>query len=309
MSLVVYNDVVLPHSVLAAGVRGRRMRNNTRTRATNGSMQVNVNWARTLREYQLGVVPMPLSTWQTIAGLHEVTEGGAYGFLMSDPTDSSVLSTEGLLQPVLSGVSVGAIGLGYGIPTYQLHKRYASIGSTRTKDRKITRPVATPVVLRGGVPVTHGAGAGNLAINYETGLVTFVADSSSSVTAFTAGATTQITLAAALAGVAVGERLYLDGIVGTSAGTLNGLSHAITAITGAGLNVYTLSVNTTGLTRTSGGTGFAYPQATETLTWSGSFYVPVHFASDDIDWEMVRGGPADSRLLAGPSVVLNEVRE
>lgn len=308
MSITVYNDVILPASVIAAGVRGRNIRRNTRTITASGAGQINVDWARTLREYQLGVVPMPVATWQLIEGLHEVTDGGAYGFLMLDPKDSAASATEGLLYPYGTAL-VGTNGLGYGIPTYKMHKRYTSVGSTRTKDRAITRPQATPVVKRGGVTVTHGAGAGNIAINYDTGLVTFIADSSSAVTAFTAGATTQITLTAALAGVAIGERLYLDGIVGTSATTLNGLSHAITNISGGGLNVYTLSVNTTGLTRTSGGTGYAYPQSTETLTWAGNFYVPVHFANDDIDWEIVKGGAAPSRMLAGPSVVLNEIKE
>jgi hypothetical protein len=45
------------------------------------------------------------------------------------------------------------------------------------------------------------------------------------------------------------------------------------------------------------------------LTWSGDFYVPVHFANDEIDWEMILGGTYDTRLIAGPSVTLQEVRE
>jgi len=308
MSITVYNDVILPASVIAAGVRGRNLRRNTRTITASGTGQINVDWSRTLREYQLGVVPMSVATWGLIEGLHEVTEGGAYGFLMLDPKDSAASATEGLLYPYGTAL-VGTNGLGYGIPTYKMYKRYVSVGSTRTKDRAITRPQSAPVVKRGGVTVTHGGGAGNIAINYDTGLVTFVADSSSTVTAFTAGATTQITLTAALSGVAIGERLYLSGLLGTAATTLNGLSHAITNITGGGSNVYTLSVATTGLTWTGSGSGYAYPQSTETLTWAGNFYVPVHFANDDIDWEMVKGGAASARMLAGPNVVLNEVRE
>lgn len=45
------------------------------------------------------------------------------------------------------------------------------------------------------------------------------------------------------------------------------------------------------------------------LAWSGSFYVPVHFMEDTIDWDLVLSGPADQRLVAGPSVVLQEIRE
>lgn len=308
MAITVFNDVILPNSVLAAGVRGKNLRSNTRTMAANGNGQINIDWARTLRQYELGIVPMLVSAWQAIEGLHEVTEGGAYGFLMSDPKDSEASNTEGLLYPFNTAL-LGTNGLGYGVPQYKLHKRYTSTGSSRTKDRQITRPRATPVLRRGGVAVTLGASPGNAAINYDTGTVTFVADSSSLVTAVAVGATTNVTLTAALAGVAVGERLYLSGLTGTVASTLNGLSFAITAISGGGLNVYTLTVATTGLAWTSGGSGFAYPQSTETLDWAGSFYVPVHFANDMIDWELVAGGPAATRLLAGPSVVLQEVRE
>lgn len=308
MSITVFNDVILPTSVLDAGVRGKNQRRNTRTMAANGQGKINIDWSRTLRQYELGIAPMQIAAWQTIEGLHEVTEGGAYGFLMQDPKDSAVSATEGLLYP-FNAALLGTNGLGYGVPSYKLYKRYTSAGSTRTKDRAITRPRATPIIKRGGVTVTHGASPGNVSVNYDTGTVTFVADSSSTVTAVAVGATTNVTLTAALAGVSVGERLYLSGLTGTVASTLNGLSFAITAITGGGLNIYTLTVATTGLAWTSGGSGFAYPQSTETLSWGGNFYVPVHFANDDIDWELVVAGPADSRFLAGPSVVLNEVRE
>jgi hypothetical protein len=49
--------------------------------------------------------------------------------------------------------------------------------------------------------------------------------------------------------------------------------------------------------------------AVSTLAWKGSFYVPVHFMDDVIDWDLVLSGPAEQRLVAGPSVVLQEIRE
>jgi uncharacterized protein (TIGR02217 family) len=309
MTITVYSDVVMPNNVIAAGVRGKQIRRNSRATTQGGYMTANILWSRTLRQYELGYVPMLASAWAAIEGLHEVTEGGAYGFLMQDPKDQSVTHTTGLIQAYNNGASVGAMGGGYGVPTYKLNKRYTSSGSSRTKDRGITRPKATPVINRGGAPVTLGASAGNAAINYDTGTVTFVADSSSTVTAVTVGATTQVTLTAALAGLAVGKRLYLIDLTGTVGATLNGTSHAITAITGGGLNVYTLSVVTTGLAWASAGSGYAYPQSAETLTWAGDFYIPVHFESDEIDWELVVGGPVGTRLVSGPNVVLMEIRE
>ena len=63
----------------------------------------------------------------TIEGIHEVTEGGAYGFLLADPKDESATPATGRASLVSRAI-------------YQLAKRYTSIGSTCTKDRTITRP-------------------------------------------------------------------------------------------------------------------------------------------------------------------------
>jgi uncharacterized protein (TIGR02217 family) len=210
MAITVYTDVILPSGVLAGGVRGKQIRSNARTGARNGGMQINVNWARTLRQYELGVSPMTVEQWQAIEGLHEVTEGGAFGFLMSDPKDASASLANGRVS-LVSGT------------TYQLQKRYTSAGSTRTKDRKITRPIAADFVLQASGVTVAGAD-------------------------------------------------------------------------------YTLNTVTGRLTIPSA-------PAAATLTWSGSFYVPVHFASDEIDWELVRSGPMEARLMAGPSVAVMEVAE
>ena len=306
MTIIVFNDVIMPTSVIAAGVRGVNARRNTRGTTQGGYVSANVVWSRTLRRWEIGFIPMLVAQWLAIEGLHEVTEGGAFGFLMQDPKDTNATHSNGVLYPHAGGALVGVSGVGYGVPTYKMHKRYTSTGSARYKDRSVTRPMAVSQIKRGGATVTLGAGAGQAAIDYDTGAVTFVADSSSAVTAVAVGATTQVTLTAALAGVSVGERLYLSGLVGTIDATLNGTSHAITNIAGT---VYTLTVNTTGMAWSSGGSGYAYPQSTESLTWQGDFYVPVHFANDEIDWDMISGGPASGRLIAGPTVMLNEVRE
>ena len=211
MTITVYADVILPNRIISAGARGKQVRNNNRTLASNGTQQVNVNWARTLRQYELGVVPLSVADWQTIEGLFEVTEGGAFGFLLQDPKDTKALITEGVATALTS-------------TTFQLYKKYTSAGSTRTKNRKITRPIAAGFDIKvSGVSLT---------------------------------VTTQY--------------------------TLNTVTGVVT---------------------------IASAPAAANITWSGSFYVPVHFASDEIDWELVRSGPADTRLMAGPSVTVLEVAE
>lgn len=306
MAITVLSDVILPTSLLTSGVRGKQMRNNTRSEASNGSAIININWSKTLRQYELGCVPMTVAQWQALEGLHEVTEGGAYGFLLPDPKDSTVASGAGLLQGYNSGL-VGTVGFGYGVPTYKLMKRYSVAGSTRTKDRQITRPQTTPVMLRAGGGIVLGSGSGQAAFTLTTGSLTFVADYSTGVTSYTVGASTILNFSSGTMAslLAVNGRIYLSGAGGTAATVLNGLSHLITNITG---NNITISTSTNGLTA-SGGQAYKFPQPTETLTWTGSFYVPVHFQDDVIDWDMAAGGSLDNRLLAGPSVSLMEVRE
>jgi len=208
MSLTVYADVILPGRILSAGARGKQLRKNSRTSAQSGVQKINVDWSRTLRQYEFGFVPLSVAEWQTVEGLHEVTEGGAYGFLLSDPKDNTCLLTDGLATLV-------------GGTIYQLAKRYVAVGSSRYKDRNITRPLA----------------AGFAIYTSGTPIVTYTLDST----------TGRITIPSA-------------------------------------------------------------PSAA-TLTWSGTFYIPVHFENDSIDWELVRSGPASTRLMAGPQVVLTEVRE
>lgn len=71
---------------------------------------------------------------------------------------------------------------------------------------------------------------------------------------------------------------------------------------------YTLDSRTGRITIPSMSTSAA-ATAVGTLAWKGSFYVPVHFMDDVIDWDLVLSGPAGQRLVAGPSVVLQEIRE
>lgn len=133
MSIPVLGAVVLPNSVIEAGVRGRQIRRNTRVATVNGAESINVVWSQTLREFELGIAPMRREAWQQIETLHEITDGGARGFLMEDPKDAQV--TNGVL------VSLGS-------NKYQLYKRYTEAASGLTKDRKITRPRSVGFVFR-----------------------------------------------------------------------------------------------------------------------------------------------------------------
>lgn len=210
MSITVLSTVIAPNSLWSSGVRGKNIRRNDRVAVRSGQQQINIGWTRTLRQYEFGTVPLTLAVWQTLEGLFEVTEGGAYGFLVQDPKDCSADDTTGKATLISSGAH-----------TYQLIKRYTSVGSSQTKDRIIKRPKAVGFVLKiSGTPTL------SYTLNADTGVVTIPADPSAA-----------------------------------------------------------------------------------NVSWSGIYYVPVHFESDEIDWELVVAGPEDLRYIAGPSVVLNEVIE
>lgn len=305
MSIEVKN-IVMPESVLVSAVSGTRMRKNTRTVNVGGFASVNADRDVTLRRWQLATQPLAQALASSIIGIYEATDAGASGFLIFDPVDSTVSTAEGVLQGLMLGVESGAAGFGNGCPTYGFRKGYVANGSILGGTNAITRPYGTPPVTRGGSPVTVGAGAGNIGLSAGPVYVTFVADASQNVNAITPGATTSVTLAGALAGLAIGGRLWLQDLTGANASLLNNQSHQITNIVGA---TYTLATNTAGKTITAAGTGKKYPQPTEALGWSGSYYIPVHFSSDDLEWELFHGGAASSRQVSFTSCVLDEIRE
>lgn len=236
----------------------------------SGAQQRNIAWDQGLLVF---AVRMPLSDDQMaeLTAWHRVCKGRAHAFRVRDRSDYRALEATNRWG------RLGTSDNGTGVPAYQLTRKYL-IGSL-SEYRSIRKPVASPAVqiYRGGVLQTAGAGAGNYAIVTTTGVVTFVADSSSNVTAVTPGASTVVTLAGALSGLAIGGRLYLSGLGGTIGAALNSLAHPVSNVSGA---IYTLSTVTTGLAWTSGGTGAKYAQPTEALHWLGAFDVACRFEDD-----------------------------
>ncbi len=157
MGIIVLSDVVLSNSVIAAGVRGKSSFSNSRIAVESGFETINIQWQDALREYELGIVPMLLSQWNALRAVHEITYGGAYGFLMEDPAEHVV--TAGSVLEVTPGV-------------YQLHQRYVDEGSGRFKDRRITRPRAGSFVLKqSGLAIPPA----NYTLDVETGRLTIPA--------------------------------------------------------------------------------------------------------------------------------------
>jgi len=203
------SDVIVPERFFVAGVRGKQQRKNERAESGSGRKRINIAHEVTVRTFDFTNAPLTVDDWAEFEGLHEITEGGAYGCLLRDPKDHVA---EDWPVTLISGT------------TYQAVKRYTFTGSSTTKDRTIRRLHAASFVLK------------------------------------------------------------FNGVVQT----LN--------------SYYTFNANTGVIT-------IASAPAASAITWSGVFYTPVHFQSDDIDWELIIAGPAANRYTAGQSIVLEEVME
>ena len=243
----------------------------------SGDESRNANWANARARFDVTQGGKTEAENKALVEFFRRVKGRAYGFRFKDWSDYQVTTAEGGLRGLHGTVQAGGFQSGYGVPSYQLQRRYGSGGYL--EDRDIRKPVSgTVAVRRAGVAVTVGAGAGQIAIDTTTGVVTFVADQTRSVSSHTVGASHVVTLASAFSpNVAVGGRIYLTGVTGTAAALLNDRSHAVTNVA---TNVITIGTTTTGLTAT-GGTAALYPQPAQALDWSGEFDVPVRFDSDE----------------------------
>lgn len=212
MPITVLADMILPNTIISSVTRGKIKRANARVAlGDTGFMSVNAASAQGLREYEIDTVPMRLEGFQTLQAFHEVTFGGAYGFLIEDPSDCVATRSSIALMPAVGSEPA----------YYQLQRRYIDPKSGRYWDRPVTRPQAASFQL-----------------------------------------------------------FNADGSVFTG-------SHSLYDATGR----ITASVDPA------------------TLTWSGRFWVPVHFQDDDLDWDLVAPGGFDQRFVASRGIILQEVRE
>lgn len=276
--------------VIARGAEGGPMFFTDIAEGSAGDEQRNIGWEVPRHKYRVSINARVLSEIQSNRAFFYATRGAGIAFRFKDHTDYICTQTEGAL---------GTATTGTGVQVYQLTKWYTS-GSDIFK-RPIVKPVSPIVAYRNASPITVGAGAGQIAVSYAAGTVTFVADQFRTINSHTVGANHVFTLASAFSpNLAIGGRIFVTGVSGTAATTLNSLAHVITGVSGA---IITTSTVTTGLAA-SGGTAFFYPQPTDTLAWSGQFDVPVRFESD---W--FRAMAETGRHGSWPSIELIETRD
>lgn len=262
----------------------------------SGYEKRNVVWSYPRCRYNLAQAMKDSAGKNAVIGFFRAAQGRAQGFRLKDWGDYQD-----------GGTGVLGSGVGNGTPTYQMFKNYSQ---GLTVSRKITKPLtqaagagAALVFLRNAVAMTSGASAGNYTIDTTTGVLTMVADASSSATAITVGTTTQVALTSNPGSLIAGKLLYLSGFGGADAALVNGLAHTINSVSGSGPYTFTLATNTAGKTITySGGSGAKYPQASDAMTWTGEFDVPVRFDTDILQ------GYWDTGLYVWGTIPLLEIK-
>jgi uncharacterized protein (TIGR02217 family) len=239
---------------------------------SSGHEQRNITWSQARGKWDVSQGVKDGADMAALIAYFRACKGRAHTFPFRDYTDFQVTTAQGLL----------GTGNGAGGPAYQLRKRYTAGG--QTEDRVISKPDTVDfVVRRNGTPVTIGAAAGNIAVDYQTGIVTFVADAQSAATSITVGATTTVVLTTNPGTLITGQRLFLSGFTGAGAALVNNIAHTINSVSGTGPFTFVLATNTTGATITLGsGLGRDFPQVADALTWSGMFYVPCRFDIDQM---------------------------
>lgn len=277
---------------IAWGARGGPLYSTDLVTVASGYETRNQNWASARLKWDVGYAVRTQSQYDALLAFFHAAKGRANGFRFKDHTDFAATVANGR-------VGAGAVGDGTPGP-FQLVKRYSS--GAATTDRDIAKPV-TAAIYKGGVLQTAST---HYTLDSGTGLVTLVALDSEAITGHTPGATHQFTSAADIPGLSIGEKVYLSGITGTGAATLNGLAHTISNKTGAGPYTWTLAIATTGLTA-SGGSAYEYPQAADALTWAGEFDVPVRFEADELRVQII-AGEYGARIVTVPSLPIVEIR-
>ena len=242
----------------------------------DGSQQRFPNWGElALCTWEVSHAVKNQAQIKELIAFFRITWGDAHTFPFKDWLDYQCLATDGML---------GATGIGTGELIYQLYKKYTNAGGSAK--RKILLPVnGTLVVYRNGSPVTVGVASGNIAIDYLTGLITFVPDVIKNVNANITKAVSGFTKAnPGVANVVAHGFVTGDKIKHASVGGMTQVNDLYVTITAIDADHYSIGVDTTAFgTYTSGGTATKYGI---TQTNPSRVYSTGHgFSNGQLIWE------------------------
>lgn len=242
-------EILFPTDI-SYGVRGGPAWNTSIITRSSGHEQRIQRWSTPLWSYpDVAHHARSISKIDDLYDFFITVGAGSYNsFLFKDWADYKVLAADGRL---------GTLAIGTGEPTYQMYKRY-SYGA-RTFDRAIKKPKASSVtVYRGGVAQTETT---HYTFDTTTGIVTFVADATKTVTANVTKTINSITQAnpgevttTTAHGFSDGDKIKIAGVSGMT--QVNNLYFTVTV---TATDKFTIGVNTSAYTAyTSGGSAIKY---------------------------------------------------
>ena len=236
--------------------------------ALSGHEQRNPKWSVARMRYNVTHHVNTQGGLETVVAYFRAMQGRAHAFRFKDWQDFETDADSGYFN--LAGVG------NYGLPTATLQKYYQT-GSLEAL-REITKPSTVAGILYAGASISLIP-----AVDYTSGIVTFSSFALDSIASVTIGSSlTTLTLSAALADdLTVGQRLFVNSVLGSVGSYMNNTALQITSHSGA---AYTVALDTTTptLVYSGGGYGAHYPQETSTLRWLGEYDVPVRFDMDQM---------------------------
>lgn len=221
------------------------------------------------RVFNISYVQLTTELWSQVLALYHRAYGMFAGFrvkALDDYTTNARIAAPTATDQTLAVVTAGSV--------YQLQVAYGTGGTPLgigTPYRTIFKPVAGTT--RVAIDTLEQAMPAMWSVSTTTGLVTFAANKTRSVTGITQAASAVVTVGAHT--FVVGESVHFTGVAGMT--QINGLRGTISATSGTTI---TVGINSTAFTAySSGGTVNTNPQSGETVYGGCEFDIPCRFNS------------------------------
>jgi len=277
----------------AYGLTGGPVYSTIVTRYGNGSEFRQANWLYPLHRYTLAKVESTEAIFDEVIAWFHAAQGRFNGFRLKDHADHKSCAIDGTVAASDQSLGTGDSST----VAFQLQKIYTKGGISQK--RLIKKPVSgTARIAVGGVELTQ-----QWSVDTTTGIVTFSANKTESITGITKASQAVVTATNTLT---ADDTVYLSGIVGMTA--LNGNRYKVVS---ANASSFTIDVNSTGFgTYTSGGTYNTIPQGSagppssgEAITAGFEFDVPVRFDLDELPYTIM-----DAGIASVDTISLTEIR-
>lgn len=244
-------------------------------------------WSAARHRYDVGYGIRTYDKIEQVIAFFHAVRGRAFAFRYKDWADYKSCAVD-----ATPSATDQALGTGDGaVVAFQLWKTYAY--GAESYARKITKPVAGTV--RASI---QGVTDSRWTASTVTGVVTFSADITKSISAITQAAQGKITFTASHT-LSVGNTFHVSAVAGMTA--INGKRVTVLAVDSA--TQVTTDHNTSGYSAyTSGGTIHTIPQSGEAVKAGFEFDVPVRFEQDSLNVSL------DNLKVGAADVTLVEVR-